>query len=307
MLIIKKLLILVCLSTVLCSTAAFAVTINYGNFTLSPPSSQTSWSDSWNLMNGDMTLSYSIDMSQITQSQAWLTSSIEVGIRQAGSSNFNPGPLNTYQGGAGGWMASRVGDLTPSPGILSLHDKHSLQASGGRDEGDYDAASPDIIGNPIRSFDGNHNGWGNYGIWFDRDGVGIYQAQLWGIINGSTYNTGGVYQIVINYHAINEGLGTMFSTINGIQTGFYTDGWKNNQPEFYPAGLSFKGDMSNMQVFAGMQAPEGVNGDVLLRDITVTGSPTILDNSPSVPEPATVLLGLLGLGSVAGFIRFRRR
>jgi hypothetical protein len=28
----------------------------------------------------------------------------------------------------------------------------------------------------------------------------------------------------------------MFATINGVQQGLYVGGWKNAEPEFYPAG-----------------------------------------------------------------------
>lgn len=89
----------------------------------------------------------------------------------------------------------------------------------------------------------------NYGIWYDRDSVDQWQATYWGAVNGGTYNTGGIYDIAITYHAVNATTATMFATINGIQQGFYTAGWKNAQPDIYPAGLSFTGDMTDLQVF----------------------------------------------------------
>lgn len=179
-------------------------------------------------------------------------------------------------------MTSLCGDLTPSPNIASLHEKHNLGASGGRGEGDYDCLVPNAVVGPLGSFD-------NYGIWFDRDGVDPWQAALWGAVNGGTYNTGGIYTIIIHYHAISAGLGSMFATVNGIQTGFYIGGWKNAQPENYPTGLSFKGDMTRMQVFAGMWAPDATYGSTVIHDLTVTGelgvsSPLVADftYSPSV-------------------------
>lgn len=267
-------------------------TINYNNLTLNPSFQSTNWDHQWDLTKADLTLSYKIDMSNITQPAAWATSYTEVGIRQNGSGNFNPGPWNTYQGGTGGWMTSLVGDLTPNPTTQSLHDKHNLSASGGRGEVDYDATDPNTIVGPSGTTT-------NYGIWFDRDGVDQWQAGNWGSSNGDTYNTNGVYDMVINYHAINAGLGTMFATVNGIQTGFWTAGWKNSQPEFYPAGLSFKGDMTDMQVFAGLWAPDNSYGSVHLNDITVQGY--------VIPEPSTMLLFALGFLGFGIFNRYRRK
>jgi hypothetical protein len=208
-----------------------------------------------------VTVSYTIDQRNVTQNAAWSTGYAELGLRHVGAGNFNPGPFNTYQGGAGGWMTSLVGDLAPSPGNQSLHDKHNLGASGSRGEGDYDCLSP---GGPVVAPLGSTN---NYGIWFDRDSVDPYQAVAPGAVNGGTYNTNGVYNVVITYHAINAGLGTMFATVNGIATGF----GGGFPPPSYPAGLSFKGRMNDMQAFAGFWAPAGVGGQVLITNYTVTG------------------------------------
>jgi hypothetical protein len=272
------------------SLTAYGKTTNYGNLTLSPGYLATNFADVWDLTKGDLSLSYTIDMSHITQTAAWETSYTEVGLRQVGAANFNPGPFNVYQGGAGGWLTSLVGDLTPSPGHQSLMDKHNLSASGGRGDADYDMAAGHIYRGPS-------GGTTNYGIWFDRDSVDQWQADYWGSVDGGTYNTGGVYNVVITYHALSDTLGDMFVTINGIPTGFFTDGvWKNAEPDFYPAGLSFTGDMSQMQVFAGLWSPATAGGDVFLSDITATGTP--------VPLPGAVWLfgsGLAGLGF------FRRR
>jgi len=63
----------------------------------------------------------------------------------------------------------------------------------------------------------------------------------------------------------------MFSTVNGIQTGFYTTGWQNAQPEYYPAGKSLTGEMTEMRPFARLSAPDDTYGDVTLSNITITG------------------------------------
>lgn len=265
-----------------------STTINYGDITLSSSGTvvATNWNEIWDLTKGDLTLHYTIDMTGVTQPSPWWTSYTEVGIRLEGASNFNPGTFNVYQGGCGGWMCSLFGNLAPSPGTQSLHDKHNLQCSGGRGEGDYDCTDPNTVVGPFGTT-------ANYGIWFDRDTVDPWQATYWGSVNGGTYNTGGIYHVVISYHAINTGLGSMFATINGIQTGFWTAGWKNAQPEIYPAGLSFKGDMSRMQVFTGIWAGGAGYGNVVVKQLTVTGELGV--SNPLTPDftynPPVVIMG----------------
>jgi len=276
---------------------------SYGDLTLTPPGvwtvMSTHWSDVWDLTKGDLTLSYTIDMTGVMQPVVWDTSYTEVGLRTEGASDFNPGPFGKYQGGCGGWMTSLYGDLTPSPGALSLFDKHNLGASGGEGEGDYDCLVPTAVVAPFGS--GN-----NHGIWFDRDTVDPWQdddpltpppggsAVPWGSHNHQTYNTGGIYQIVIQYHEINANLGSMFATVNGIPTGFYLGGYHDGVPDYYPAGLSFKGDMARMQVFAGIIAPDSgaVYGFTVIHDLTVTGelgvsSPLVADFTYSPALPVT--------------------
>lgn len=90
----------------------------------------------------------------------------------------------------------------------------------------------------------------SYGVWFDRDTMDQWQVTYWGAVDGGTYNTGGIYDVEITYHATSATTATMFATINGIQQGFWTDGWKNEQPDFYPAGLSFtSSSLSTMKIF----------------------------------------------------------
>ena len=89
--------------------------------------------------------------------------------------------------------------------------------------------------------------------------------------------------------------------MNGIPTGFWTGGWQNAQPEIFPAGLSFKGDMAQMQAFYGIWGADG-GGNVALSNITVTG--TLAGNPVPIP-PAIWLLGsgLLGLAAVRRKLR----
>jgi PKD repeat protein len=268
-------------------------TINYGGRTLYSPWTTTHWNNVWDLTQGDLTLSYIIDMTGLNQPglwntfQSWQTWYTEVGLRGEDAGDFNPGLFGIYQGRCGGWMVSDSDTWADSDGLTEggvpkdstqdLDDKHSLQASGGRGEGDYDVL--DVDWNTVLPPFGSGN---NFGIWFDRDGVDPYQANMWGNLgpggvgsgDGLRYNTYGIYDIVITYHAINDGLGVMFATVNGYPQGFYSS-WVNGPPQDYPAGLSFKGDMKHMQVFAGLWSPSDPSGHdygfSMLSDITVTG------------------------------------
>jgi len=249
------------------ASAANGVTANYGHLTLTPVGGQanaTNWPEVWDLTKGDLTLSYRIDISDIRQPAPGQTSWTEVGIRQVGYPNFNPGVGDPLQGEVGGWMVSLVGDLTPGPNTPNLHDHHILQAFKGRGEASYDATAPDTVVLPFGTSV-------SYGLWFDRDGVDPMHAQQWGADKGATYSTRGIYDIVIKYHAIGANLGTMFATVNGIQTGFYSAGWRDREPDKYPAGLSFNGDMAKMQVFAGLFALDNTYGPVKLSQIKVNG------------------------------------
>ena len=204
----------------------------------------------WDLTQCDLTLRYTIDMSAIATA-GWAVT--EAGLREVGAGNIDPNLK-------GGWMQSNYISATSNPNSQNINDMHLLSKHGWMYQY-YDAEDADTLVTPYWS---NHN----YGFWFDRDGVDQWQANLWGAVDGGTYNTGGTYDIVVTYHDIGANQGTMFATINGVQQGLYISGWKDAQPEFYPAGKSFTGDMAHMQVFYGRG---GGGGIVTVSDITVTG------------------------------------
>ena len=208
------------------------------------------FSDLWDLTQGDLVFSYTIDMSNIATA-GWAVT--EVGLRQVSAPNLDPNLK-------GGWMQSNYLIGGNNNTSRNNNDMHLLSKHGWLYQ-TYDAAdSITLITPPYWS--GN-----NHGFWFDRDGVDEWQDDLWGA--AGTYNTGGIYNVVITYHAINNDTGTMFATINGVQQGLYIGDWKNAQPEFYPAGRSFIGNMANMQVFYGRG---GGGGTVTLSNISVTGT-----------------------------------
>jgi len=148
------------------------------------------------------------------------------------------------------------------------------------DETAYDAIGPKTIVPSFGTYD-------SYGFWFDRDGVDPWQ-------DDSIANTGGVYDITIMFTAVDETTGTMFATINGVQQGFDTTVGDPRHIGTMPAGLSFTGDMTKMQVFAGSWGTPGASGTVTVGDI----------RAQETPEPATIFL-LMGSAAVIGVMRRR--
>jgi len=165
-------------------------------------------------------------------------------------------PICTVVTGAGVWLATDfeyVADtFDPDPEgfpSLDLDDKLILQRKGGQGEAAYNLPSvPPAPGN-------------NHRFWWDRDGVDPWQ-------NPATANTAGLYVVEISLHATSPTTGTAYMKINGLWQGFETDGnW--NTIELTPAGMTFAGDMQNLQVFYGLYG-YGATHSVTFSDIQVT-------------------------------------
>lgn len=250
--------------------ASAPTTLYYGNVTLSGGFVSSHFPQVWDLACCDLVVSFTYDANGLVDdagAHAWA----ELGIRQVGYGDFNPTWLVE---GAGVWLATdydwTVNTFAPDPPgspTLDLDDKLILQKGGGCGEGGYwDGTQwtggynlPDVSPAP----------WNNHRIWFDRDGVDQWQAQNPLAVDGGTYNTGGTYDVVITLHADSDTSGTAYMTINGLNQGFETDGnWSTM--ELSPAGMTFTGDMTQMQVFYGLYG-YGVTHGVEFRDITVTG------------------------------------
>jgi len=240
-----------------------ARTVNYGNVPLSGGFQSGNFQDKWDLTACPLTLMATVDLTGLVDdadAHAWS----ELGVRQVGGGNFNP----TWQAeGAGVWLATDY-DWTPdtfNPDLpntptLDLDDKLILQKGGGWGEGSYDL--PLTPPNP----------WANHGIWYDRDGVDPSQALMWGSVDGGTYNTGGKYHVVIGLRADSATSGSAYMAINGILQGFYVPNWHAGPPDLYPAGMTFTGDMTRMQVFYGLYGYGAVH-TVSLEDVVVLGCP----------------------------------
>jgi len=208
-----------------------------GSVTLSGGFQAGNLPEVWDLTASDLIITATYDgtgMKDVADAHAWS----ELGVREEGQGNFNPAPDH------GVWLATdypyAAGSLAPSPNALALNDKLILQKQGGIGEGDYNL--PSTPPNP----------WANYGLWFDRDGIDPSQALMWGMINGKTYNTRGLYDVQITLHATGPNSGTAYMTVNGVYQGFYVPDYHAGQPDLYPAGMTFSGDMTKMQVFYGI-------------------------------------------------------
>ena len=258
-------MIILALFTILifCTGILFATVINYGNVTLTGGYQAGNFYEAWDLTAGDLVISFTYDANGLVDdfggsAHAWS----QLGIREVGYGNFNP----TWDvEGAGVWFTSdydwTVDTFDPDPPgspILDLDDKMILQKAGGHGESDYNLPSPPP------------NPGANHRVWFDRDSVDQWQAQNPLAVDGGTYNTNGIYDIVITLHATGPTSGTAYMSINGLDQGFETDGdWTTM--ELTPAGMTFTGDMSKMQVFYGLYG-YGATHSVTFNNITVEGT-----------------------------------
>lgn len=252
--------------TVFSPTAAaeiIEVTQNYGDVTLSGGFPTGHFDEVWDLTAGDMVISFTYDANGLVDdfggaAHAWA----ELGIRQIGYGDFNP---TWMVEGAGVWLATdydwAANTFDPDPPglpVQDIDDKMILQKGGGQGEGNYNLPSAPL------------NPWANHAVWFDRDGVNQWQAQMWGAIDGVTYNTGGTYDIIITLHADSASSGTAYMTINGEPQGFYVPNWHSGPADLMPAGMTFTGDMTQMQVFYGLYGYGAIH-TIDFNQITVHG------------------------------------
>lgn len=236
----------------------------YGDITLTGGFEAGHFKEVWDLDACDLTLTFTYDGTGLVDdagAHAWS----ELGVRQVDYPDFNP---TVGVEGAGVWLCTDYdwtdGTFDPDPPgapIQDLDDKLILQKGGGMGEGAYNL--PSTPPNP----------WANHAVWFDRDGVDPWQALMWGIIDGVTYNTEGRYQVEITLHVNDDGIGEAYMTVNGQEQGFYDDGWYNGPPQLMPAGMTFTTrdmDMTQMQVFYGLDG-YGATHSVTFEDIVVKG------------------------------------
>ena len=248
------------------AVTALGETMHLGDFSFSPGFSSSHFDTVYDLTQVDLTISYQIDLSETTKVGPDLGPFVEVGLREVGAADLNPGVFGVQPGGKGGWMISAVGDLATSDTAFEVDDKHNLQSAGDLDETRYDAIDRSTITAPFGLLGTST------GILFDRDGVGFGEDSQFA-------NTRGLYSIEVDFHAINSQQATMFATVNGLTQGFAP----GVNGSINPAGASFTGDMTQMQVFLGAIMDDGT-GIIRVNDLTVTTRPI------PVPEPRCSVL-----------------
>ena len=244
--------------------ASESATQDYGDVSLSGGFQSGNFPHIWDLTQCDLVISFTYDANGLVDDFGGAHAWAELGVRDTTTTiNFNPGEWIT--GGKGVWLATdydwTANTFDPDPPgapTLDLDDKLILQRGGGAGEGYYD--QPSTPPNP----------WANHAIWFDRDGVDQWQAGMWGAIDGVTYNTGGTYDVVITLHATDDTTGEAYMTVNGEPQGFYVPNWHSGPADLMPAGMTFTGDMTQMQVFYGLYG-YGATHSVAFEDITVAG------------------------------------
>lgn len=203
------------------------------------------------------------------------------------------GIVGLFSGGNGARMCGMLYDYNipgqqfptypDNDGKLDNDDKFNLQRfpiPGSYDEAMYNL---NFANEPPTALSGFVPG-ANYGVWFDRDGVDQWQDDMWGMVNGGTYNTDGVYDVQLSFRELNSSTGAvsarMFpslanpwdSTGFGIGTGFYAPpGWDLNPIDFYPTGISFESDTTKMGAMQVVVQGSSDGGTIVIKDLTVTG------------------------------------
>lgn len=245
----------------------------YNTITLKPGVASSHFPDLWDLtvcqaarqaLGCDLVVRYAVDLAGVTVAGTGNEMWTEVGLREEGEPDFNPD-------GNGGWLVSFAVNLTSAPDTVDNNDRHTAQSTGGLGEYEYDvhdctgpaATAPVKDSNPVSTI----------GFWFDRDGTSAAHASHPLAGDGATYNTKGRYDVRLCFRADGPTSGTLCHTVNGVAPGFYTTSPSSGVPDIYPAGLSFAGEMDDMQVFVGFAAAGSGAGVVVLDNIEVTGCP----------------------------------
>jgi hypothetical protein len=277
-------------------------TVTYDDITLPAGVTSIDMPDTWDMNQGPVVITYTLDLSgapNVAYNWNWdLAGNVGLfdpakssGARMSGFLSDWENRLDQYP-------------LYPDKALTQdLDDKFNLQRW--PNPGNYDETMYDVKcdTNEVVSAFGSGN---NYGIWFDRDGVDQYQDDMWGMVNGGTYNNNGVYGVQLTFQKNSALVGTvcplMFPNLvntwvtggYGIPTGFYTAGWPPTGPQTIPAGLSFASDETKMGKMHVIVQGASDGGAIIIRDLTVTGylnidlDAPITSNVVASPNPAAV-------------------
>ncbi|MGA1824839.1 MAG: hypothetical protein ACMUIP_09250 [bacterium] len=265
------------------SAISTPVTLYYQDITF--PSTFTNYTmvGIWDLNAGPVTVEYTLDLSgapNVAYDWNW----------------DNGGIVGLFSGGSGARMCGFLSDwenrfeqfptYPDNDAGQDLDDKFNLQRfpnPGSWDETMYDVDL--TLGSPVLGTVGSNS---NYGIWFDRDGVDQWQDDMWGMVDGGTYNTGGIYDVKLEFNKYDPTTGyvaaRMFPNLAnswdgtgfGIGTGFYIT-WKSTGPDYYPTGISFSTDETKMGSMQVSVSGSSDGGTIAVKDLTVTGYPACCD------------------------------
>jgi len=251
--------------------------IPYPDRKLSPGVGSTHFNDVWDLtacsslrqVTGcDLELRCTVDLSGVTtagqDNQMWT----EVGLREQGAKDFNPGLYQVQPGGKGVWLLAWAVDLQPDPTAFNTNDNIVIQSSGGLGQGQYDIrdCSKPAIGPSSKTTAG-------FGFRFDRDDADAAHKAHPLAAKSKSYDTGGVYTARLCFRSFSATSGAVCGQVNGLSQGLNVSTKSGTMPDFYPAGVSFAGDMTAMQVFVGFARHNSGAGVVELRDLRVVGCP----------------------------------
>ena len=339
----KRILILVALTAALVSlggggagAASGPTTIYYGDITVD---GGFHWMlGSWDLTAGPVIVSYELDLTQAPNNacnywNTWSTNPDPLCQTVNHWSAANVGLVWPGSPWAGAWMGGFLSDgdnpnglvmfpmFPDNDGSQDLDDKFNMARS--PNPGYYDERyyGVDCTSKAVQPEVGVPTAWSNYGIWFDRDGVDQWQATMWGMVNGGTYNTGGVYHVQIKYEKASNYLtskGTacamLFPNLTnsdapggyGIPTGF--GALAGGGYQYFPYGISFDTDearMADMRVFVSGDVYPG--GMIVVRNLTVTGYLNLEEGTATgggwfIPEAGSAINITPGGKATFGFV-----
>jgi hypothetical protein len=228
----------------------------YGNVEITGGIQSGHFDDVWDLTAGDLMITFTYDATDLVddgfdpETFEGTLATAQLGVRDTSATDLEPFEkgvwLNTlFDIEPDTFDSDKMIDTdwdgipdTKADNIFDFDDQLMLQRGGPYwDETDYDL--PSGQGNPFTSSV----------IWFDRDGISTTEEQYWDFVDGDTYNTNGIYDIELQLKATSMTNGEAYLTINGMSQGFWSGEWSNSQPDMYPAGMTFNGDMKNMQIF----------------------------------------------------------
>jgi hypothetical protein len=232
----------------------------------------------FDLTRGDLTVSYSIDMSNYKPLAEDSGVTFSVGIFGV------PGLNNIY--GEEGWMACNAsGAYNNKPEIFDPNDMFFLEWPYGGAETNYGAYIKSGVIGDWKNMELVNTAFPPWYIWFQGlspsygfkfDRSTATSETRYGLVPKGNIKTGGIYKVSITYHSINSVTGVMFATINGVQQGFFGTNPVTMKPQYMPVGKLFNGAQDWAQVFVNLPSdPKLRDSKVQITNLTAVGTPRV--------------------------------